>query len=52
MYINVTFNFVLYGLEACSATFNEELRLRAFKNKILTRKCGSKGGEVTGEWGK
>ena len=43
---------VLYGCETWSLTLREEHRLRVFENRVLRRKFGPKGDEVTGEWRK
>jgi hypothetical protein len=39
----------LYGCETWSLTLREELRLRAFENRVLRRIFGPKRDEVTGE---
>jgi len=43
---------VLYGWETWSLTLREELRLRAFENRVLRRVFGPKRDELTGEWRK
>jgi hypothetical protein len=43
---------VLYEFETWSLTLREELRLRAFENRVLRRIFGPKRDEVTGEWRK
>ena len=49
IYGTVILPFVLYGCETCLSTLREERRLRVFKNRVLRRICGSKGGRVKGE---
>jgi len=44
------FPVVLYGCETWSLTLKEELRLRAFENRVLRRIFGPKRDEVTGDW--
>jgi hypothetical protein len=41
---------VRYGCETWSLTLREELRLRAFENRVLRRIFGPKRDEVTREW--
>jgi len=43
---------VLYGCENWSVTLREERRLRAFENRVLNKKFGSKRDEMIGEWRK
>jgi hypothetical protein len=43
---------VLYGYEAWSLTLREELRLKAFENRVLRRVFGPNRDEGTGEWRK
>jgi len=43
---------VLYGCETWSLTLREELRLRFFENRVLSRIFGPKRDEVRGEWRK
>ena len=40
----------MYGCETRSLTLREERRLRVFENRVLRRKFGPEGDEVTGEW--
>jgi hypothetical protein len=42
----------LLSSKICSLTLREELRLRAFENRVLRRIFGPKRDEVTGEWKK
>ena len=42
----------MYGCETWSLTLREELRLRVFENRVLSRMFGPKRDEVTGEWRK
>jgi hypothetical protein len=43
---------VFYGWKTWSFTLREELRLRAFQNRILSRIFGPKRNEATREWRK
>jgi hypothetical protein len=43
---------VLYGCETWFLTLREELRLRAFENRVLRRIFGPRRDEVTGGWRK
>ena len=42
----------MYGCETWSLTLREELRLRFFENRVLSRIFGPKRDEVRGEWRK
>jgi hypothetical protein len=52
IYRTIILPTVLYGCETCSLVHREELRPRAFENRVLRRIFGSKKDEVTGEWRK
>jgi hypothetical protein len=51
-YRNIILLVVLYGCETWSLTLREEHGLRLFENRMLTRKFGPKGDEVTEGWRK
>jgi hypothetical protein len=46
------YTVVLYGCETWSLKLREELRLRVFLNRLLSRIFGQKRDEVTGDWRK
>ena len=52
IYGTIILPVVLNGCETWSLTLREEHRLRVFENRVLRRKFGPKGDEVTGEWRK
>ena len=52
IYRIIVFPVVLYGFKTWLLTLKEERRLRVSENRVLRRKFGSKGEEVTGEWRK
>jgi hypothetical protein len=43
---------VLYGGETWSLTLREELILRGFENRVLSRRFGTKKDEIMGGWKK
>jgi hypothetical protein len=52
IYKIINMPLVLYGCETWSFTLKQEHRLRVFENRVLRRKFGPKGDQVTGEWRK
>jgi hypothetical protein len=40
----------LYGCETWSLTLKEELKLKVFSNRVLSRILGHERAKVTGEW--
>ena len=52
IYKNIILPVILYGCEIWSLTLREELRLRAFENRVLRRTFWPKRDEVPGEWRK